>query len=98
MGPKKGRRVRKIEVPKNKPTEFEDTAADIQRREERKHREREKGHRNRGRRGRGRKPGGWKLHTQQRREWPKIMQGQAEVTQKWRQRMESTSKSHSRGI
>ena len=33
MGPKKGRRVRKIEVPTDTPTEFElgDTATDIQR-------------------------------------------------------------------
>ena len=44
MGPKKGRRVRKIEVPTVTPTEFKlgDTAADIhrRRREEREVRER----------------------------------------------------------
>ena len=44
MGPKKSRRVRKIEVPTDKPTELElgDTTADIQmRRGEREARERE---------------------------------------------------------
>ena len=43
MGSKKGRRVRKIEVPTDTPTEFElrDTAANIQRREEREARKRE---------------------------------------------------------
>ena len=50
MGPKKGRRVRKINVPTDTPTEFElgDTAADIQMTEERQE-ERRKRHRNRGR-------------------------------------------------
>ena len=50
------------------------------------------------RRNRGSKPGGRKLHTQQRREWPKIVQGQKEVTQKWTQGGGEmrTSKSHSR--
>ena len=65
MGPKKGGRVRKIEVPTDSPTEFKlgDTAADIQRRERRGMQEKGgKRHRNR-----GRKPGGWKLQTQQRR-------------------------------
>ena len=68
--------MRKIEVPRDIPTEFElgDTAADIQsRREEREQRERGRRYRNdRGRRWRERKPGGWKLdsHTH-RREWPK---------------------------
>ena len=48
MGPKKGRRMRKIEIPTDTPTEFElgDRAADIQRREKR--------HRNRGRKPAGR--------------------------------------------
>ena len=43
MGPKKGRRVRKIEVPTYSVPEFElgDTAADIQQNEERETRERE---------------------------------------------------------
>ena len=44
MGPKRGRRVRKTDVPMDTPTEFElvDTATDIQRRrEERKARERD---------------------------------------------------------
>ena len=46
MGPIKGRRVKKIEVPRDSVPEFElgDTAADIQwRREEREAREREEG-------------------------------------------------------
>ena len=34
MGPKKGRRMRKIEVSTDTQFEFRDTAADIQRREE----------------------------------------------------------------
>ena len=54
MGPKKGRRVRKIEVPTDSVPEFElgDTEADIKRRrEEREAREREEhNNRNRGRR------------------------------------------------
>ena len=38
MGPKKGRRMKKIYFPTDKPTEFElvDTAADIQRRKEKR--------------------------------------------------------------
>ena len=41
MGPKKGRRVRKIEVPTDSVPEFEqgDTASDIERRREAKERE-----------------------------------------------------------
>ena len=57
MGPKKGSRVRKIEIPTNTPTEFElgDMAADIQcRREEREAREREEeAQKQRGRQERG---------------------------------------------
>ena len=44
MGPQKARKyVKKVEVPTDTPTEFElgDTAADIQRRQERQQRERE---------------------------------------------------------
>ena len=63
MGHRKGRRVRKIEVPEHTPTEFElgDLATDIQmrRRKERQQREREEEEeaqkQQRGR-GRGRKP------------------------------------------
>ena len=50
MGPKKGRRVRKIEVPTDSVPEFElgDTAADIQwRRQEGEAREREEAHQQR---------------------------------------------------
>ena len=51
MGPKKGRRVRKIEVPTDSVPKFElwDTAANIQRRrEEREAQKERKRHRNRG--------------------------------------------------
>ena len=70
MSTKKGRRVRKIEVPTNRVPEFElgDTATDIQwRREEREAREREEGAQIQRRPGQ-RRPGVEKLHTRQRRE------------------------------
>ena len=69
--------MRKIEVPTDTPTEFElgDVAADIQRREEREAGEREEEAQKQ-----REKPGGRKLHTQQRREWPKSVQGQTEGT------------------
>ena len=56
MGPKKSRRVRKIVVPTDTPTEFGlgDTAADIQRRREKRERERVR----KRQRNRGSKPGG----------------------------------------
>ena len=72
--------MRKIEVPTDTPSEFElrVTAADIQRREVREAREKEEEAQNS-----GRKPRGRKLHTQQSREWPKSIQGQTEVINKW---------------
>ena len=61
-----------MEVPTDRPIEFElgDTAADIQRGRGYRERGEEEAQNNRGRRVRGRKPGRRKLHTQQRREWP----------------------------
>ena len=93
----KGRRVTKIEVPTDSPTEFELVdMADINSGGGRRGRQ-EKGrkrHRNR-----GRKSGGKNLHNQQRREWQKSMQGQIEVTQKWIQRLEErwTHPTHTKG-
>ena len=79
MGPKKGRMVRKIEVPTNTPTEFElEIQLLIYRGGGMRGRSRKR-HRNI-----QRKPGGRKKrHTQQRRESPKSVQGQTEATQKW---------------
>ena len=82
MGPKKGRRVvRKIEIPTDSPPEFElgDKEADIQlRREEREAKEKEE--EDQKQRKEARRGGGRKLHTQQRREWKKSMQGQTKMT------------------
>ena len=77
MGPKKGRRVRKIEVNTNSVPEFQlgDMVAGGRRVRQGKGRKR---HRNR-----GRNPGGRKICTQQRRDCQKSVQGQTKVTQKW---------------
>ena len=75
MGPKKGRRVRKIGLPTDTPSKFElgDTAADKQGGREGGKRKGERGIET-GSQG-GRKPGGGKLHIHQRREWLKSVQG-----------------------
>ena len=85
MGPKKGRRVRKIEVPSDSVPQFElgDTVAYIQEGGVGGKKNGRKRHRNRPRRKPGgRRQEGRKLHTPQRREWQKSVQGQTKVTQK----------------
>ena len=71
MGPKMGRRMRKIEVPTFTPTWFRlgDTAVDIKR-EEREQIQKEESAQKQQREG----GNGGKLHTQQRTEWPKSIQ------------------------
>ena len=89
MGPQRGRRMRKIEVPTDTPTDFllGYMAADIHRRREEKEaiERAEEAQEQRG------------IHAQQRREWPKSIQGQNKVTQNTDAGGEaSTSQSHSR--
>ena len=84
MGPKKSRRVRNIDVPTDTLQEFElgDRWWQINSKGGRQVKVRKR-HRNR-----GRKPGGRKLHTEQRRESQKSLQGQTKVTQKSIQRLQ----------
>ena len=92
MGLKEGRRVKKIEVPRDTPTEFElgDKTADIQRRrEERETREKEEeAQKQREEKQREESMKGGELQTQQKRVQQKHMQGQTKVTQKWTQMVE----------
>ena len=79
MGSKKGRKVRKIEVPTDSVPEFElgDTAVDIQRRRE------EREARERGRRGTKTEGGGgkeWSKYTHKRKDWQKKGKGQRKAS------------------
>ena len=95
MGPKKGRRVRKIEVPMGNVPEFElgDTAADIQqKRQEMEVREREEAQQQREEEASWRQE--WRKHTGKRRELQKKGTKQIKMTLKQRL-LEERSDHHS---